>query len=144
MGHRRTDQREAILAVLRQTDGPLTVHEILTRALTQAPGLGIATVYRTVRLLEADHLIRSVLLSDGQSRYERADLADHLHFHCRVCDRVYDMPPDTAGSLPRPADLPVPDGFRVDRQELNLYGICSGCDDAEDARGGAGNGASAS
>lgn len=129
--------------MLRGAHGPLTVQEILDRAVAAAPGLGIATVYRTIRLLEAEALIRGVLLSDGQPRYERSDLDEHLHFHCRVCDRVYDMPSPTAGGLPPlPAPTDLPTGFRVDRRELNLYGVCSDCDDEEEDLPAAGAGES--
>ncbi|MFW5652557.1 MAG: Fur family transcriptional regulator [Planctomycetota bacterium] len=129
IGHRRTEQRNAILAVIRRASGPLTVNEIHQAAVTFAPGLGKATVYRTIRLLEEEHLLQTVVLSDGQSRYERADLDEHSHFHCRVCDRVFDVsapPPE-----PEPVQRSIPDGFKVDRSEMNLYGVCSTCDDAD-------------
>jgi Fur family transcriptional regulator, ferric uptake regulator len=123
LGQRQTQQREAIVEVIRAAGGPLTVHDILDRAQTSVPGLGIATVYRTVKLLlEADR-VKTVILPSGETRYEAAGLGHHHHFHCRNCDEVFDLE-----SCP----VQVPAGryegrFVVDDHELTLYGTCPAC-----------------
>lgn len=123
LGQRHTQQRDAILDVIRGSAGPLTVQEILKSAKRGAKGLGIATVYRTVKLLLDSHLIHPVTLSDGQTRYEAANLGHHHHFHCRSCRRVFDM--DFCGvQLPNKA---LPKGFKIDDHELTLFGTCPDC-----------------
>jgi len=51
LGQRQTRQRDAIFGVIQDAAGPLTVAEIHSRGQETVPGLGIATVYRTVKLL---------------------------------------------------------------------------------------------
>jgi len=123
VGERNTAQRAAITQAIRGAAGPLTVDEIHERARRQQPNLGIATVYRTVKLLlEADE-IQTVVLPDGQTRYEAADLAHHHHFRCRVCGRVYDL----EGCPVELADHALPEGFEVEDHELTLIGTCARC-----------------
>ena len=123
IGHRKTSQRDAILRVIQRARGPLGVQEILHRAKRGVPSLGIATVYRNIKLLLESGQIRAVTLSDGQTRYEAAGLCHHHHFHCRVCDQVFDLE-HCPVSIGKHA---VPAGFRVEDHELTLHGVCPGC-----------------
>jgi Fur family transcriptional regulator, ferric uptake regulator len=124
LGQRRTRQREVIAAVIREAKGPLTVAEILQRAQTEIPGLGIATVYRTLKLLQDAEQVETVILPTGETRFEAADLGHHHHFHCRACDQVYDL---SACPVTVPADRELGRGFLVERHELTLYGLCPAC-----------------
>jgi Fur family transcriptional regulator, ferric uptake regulator len=124
LGQRQTRQRDRIFQVIREAQGPLTVPEILDRAQQDLPGLGVATVYRTLNLLQEGDQIRTVILPTGETRYEMSDLGHHHHFQCRVCEEVYDLE-----SCP----VAVPDlsslgkGFVVEAHELTLYGVCPEC-----------------
>src|SRR5689334_4060499 len=82
LGQRQTRQRDAILKVLGEANGPLSTPEIFKLAKKVIP-LGIATVYRTINLLLAAKEIQSVILPSGETRYESADLGHHDHFQCR-------------------------------------------------------------
>jgi Fur family ferric uptake transcriptional regulator len=124
LGQRRTSQRDAIHRVIRESQGPLTVDEIHARAKRSAKGLGIATVYRTVKLLLDADEIAAVTLPDGQTRYEAADLGHHHHFRCRGCGKVYDF--DVCPLTLTGADA-LPQGFIVDGHELTLFGTCPSC-----------------
>jgi Fur family ferric uptake transcriptional regulator len=126
VGQRNTRQRETILSVIRAAQGPLTVDEIHRRAKRRVRGMGIATVYRTVKLLLEHEELQTVVLPDGQSRYESAHLKHHHHFRCRRCDQVYDL---SGCMLPIAAGTTLPQGFIVEDHEVTLYGICPKCGD---------------
>ena len=120
---RLTGQRRILREVFRLAERPLSPLEALTRARQLDANLGVATVYRTVKaLLEVGELV-IVPLASG-ARYERGDKAPHAHFHCRECDRLYDV----SGDKP---ELSAPQGFRLETQEIVLYGVCSSCTDQE-------------
>ncbi|MCC5829635.1 MAG: transcriptional repressor [Phycisphaeraceae bacterium] len=125
VGERRTSQREAITAAIRQSKGPLAVEEILHRARKMTRTLGIATVYRTLKLLTESGQVHALTLSDGQIRYEAADLGHHHHFHCRACGRVFDLPGCPIKRIEQ--DIPVPEGFQIEDHELTLNGLCAAC-----------------
>jgi Fur family ferric uptake transcriptional regulator len=124
LGKHRTRQRDVIARVIADAGGPLTVAEILDRAQREVEGLGIVTVYRTLKLLKQAGQVRTVILPTGESRYEPAGRGHHHHFHCRVCDEVFDV----AGChLRLPAGGEVSPGFVVDAHDITFYGTCPDC-----------------
>jgi len=123
LGQRRTSQRDAIQQVIVDSDGPLTVDDIHARAAAAVGTLGIATVYRTVKLLMTEGRIHSVSLPDQPLRYEQADLGHHHHFQCRGCGQVYDLE-ECPMALPKNRELA---GFLVEDHDVTLYGRCPQC-----------------
>jgi Fur family ferric uptake transcriptional regulator len=119
---RSTRQRAAILSAIERERRPLSPAEVLTGAKSEVPGLGTATVYRTLKTLVAEGVVVSVELPGQPPRYEPAGAKHHHHFRCRGCDRVFEVPgcPKGIGAL-------VPRGFELDGHELVLYGRCRGC-----------------
>ncbi len=123
MAH-RTRQRKAVQEVFDSADGPLLPEEILELAQPRCPTLGAATVYRTLRLLRERGAIREVVMPDQRVRFENVG-PHHCHFHCRVCDRVFDVPGcRTVGS---PRESRIPGGFRVEGRKVLLRGVCAVC-----------------
>ena len=119
---RNTRQRQAIRHVLAEADRPLGPQEILEASQVYAPGLGIATVYRTLKNLTNEGWLVSVELPGEPARYEIAGKAHHHHFRCRTCDRVYEI----NGCLSNLTQL-TPRGFRLESHEVVLYGVCTTC-----------------
>lgn len=123
-GQRQTRQRSTIYEVIRTAAGPLTVPEIHQRAQREVGGIGIATVYRTINLLQDEGLVQAVILPSGETRYELANLGHHHHFSCRSCEEVFDLP---ACPVEIPRNDVVEGGFVVESHELTLYGVCPAC-----------------
>jgi Fur family ferric uptake transcriptional regulator len=119
---RRTQQRRAIRRALAEADRPLAPREILAAATSRAPSLGIATVYRNLKSLLEEGWLRPVELPGEPARYELSDKAHHHHFHCRECDRVFEVDdcPDGVVEL-------APRGFHLESHEIVLYGLCRSC-----------------
>ena len=92
------------------------------RARAAVPALGMATVYRNLKLLVAEGAVQVITLPGESPRYEMRESAHHHHFQCTTCRRVYDVP-GCPGNLRRLA----PRGFRVDHHDVTLYGRCSDC-----------------
>ena len=120
--HRSTRQRDAIRSVIERAERPLLPNEVLEAARAAVRGLGIATVYRNLKLLLSEGKIQVITLPGDAARYEISGGAHHHHFQCTSCRRVYDVP-GCPGSLRRLA----PRGFIVDHHDVTLYGRCSDC-----------------
>lgn len=119
---RHTKQRAAIRDAIASASRPLLPQEILDVAHGQVPGLGIATVYRNLKALVEEGVLRVVDLPGQNPRYELAAHAHHHHFQCRHCHRVFDVhacPGDLAALAPA--------GFLVEDHEITLYGRCREC-----------------
>lgn len=123
---RRTLQREVIIQVLQESNGPLSVREIHARASKLAGSIGIATVYRALKSLQDSGQIEAIMpLSRGTS-YQCAPNTDHNHnhFQCRHCHRTFDL-----GVVPLriKAGTKLADGFLIEEYHTLLQGLCPDC-----------------
>jgi Fur family transcriptional regulator, ferric uptake regulator len=117
----QTTQRRTIRMVLETSPHPLAPHKILEAARATEPGMGLATVYQTLKFLLQAGTICSVEIS-GSTRFKQSGKTPHAHFHCRECGRLYDV------GLPQMVvRLPAPTGFKLDVQEVVLRGVCTEC-----------------
>ncbi|MCS7101725.1 MAG: transcriptional repressor [Burkholderiaceae bacterium] len=119
---RKTRQRAAIRSALEQAGRPLLPQEVLEAAQQEVPGLGLATVYRTLKAMVEEDALRVVHLPGENPRFELAQHGHHHHFQCTRCQRVFDLnacPGDLVQLAPR--------GFTVEDHELTLYGRCEEC-----------------
>lgn len=116
---RRSKNRDAILEILRSTKSHPSAEWVYQRLKEQLPEAGLATVYRNLKLLEEQGLVKRLSFTDGCDRYD-ADMGAHAHCRCTSCGRVLDMPaPEFATQLP--------DGFCECGREVIFYGTCRDC-----------------
>jgi len=124
LGQRQTRQRDAIFQVIEETSGPLPVDEIHQRAKKSLPNLGIATVYRALKLMLESRQVQQVNMPSGETRYESAHLGHHDHFQCRICRKVFDL---EKCPLKLKIGSTLPGGFVVEDHEMTLFGLCAKC-----------------
>jgi|SRR6185369_2920784 len=119
---RDTQQKRAIRSAIETAGRPMSPREVLDEALPLSPGLGIATVYRTLKSGVDGGWLTQVELPGEPPRYEATGKQHHHHFHCRSCDRVYEIEgcPDGLRAM-------TPPGFSLEAHEVVLYGLCATC-----------------
>lgn len=71
-GIRMTSQRQVIIGVIGDSEDHPDVDELYRRAVAEDSTISIATVYRTVKLLEEAGIIERLEFGDGRARYEEA------------------------------------------------------------------------
>ncbi len=123
---RTTRQRTAIRAVIEQAGVPLSPREILDAAKHECEGLGLATVYRTLKVLTDEGAILPVDIPGESPRFELAGKGHHHHFSCRGCGKVFEL----EGCCGHFTEL-TPRGFVLEGHELTLYGKCDACNAAD-------------
>lgn len=119
---RKTRQRDAIQKVFARVGRPLGPTEVLQEAQAEVPGLGIATVYRTLKSLVEDGQLALVEIPGQPACYEPSQMAHHHHFHCKACGKVFDVDGCLAG-----ISALAPKGFQVESHEIVFYGRCPAC-----------------
>ena len=72
-GLKTTQQREAIVDAFLRTSGHVALEDLLSQARRKHPGVGLATVYRTVKLLEEAGIAAARHFGPGQTLYEIAE-----------------------------------------------------------------------
>ena len=125
VGQRKTKQREIILALINQAPGPISVNEIAEQLSDKNITIGIATIYRTINLLEENKLIHCIRLQDAVQRYEKAGVPHHHHFHCEICDTVYDI--EGCYLHFHDKDQKIPEGHKITSHEITFRGMCKNC-----------------
>ena len=119
---RDTRQRQMIREVFQRYDRPLAADEVLELAQRKLAGLGMATVYRTIKALLDEGWLVPVEMLGAPPRYEIRGKAHHHHFHCLKCGRLLEL----NGCLERLGKL-IPSSFRVIDHVVLVYGFCGEC-----------------
>lgn len=106
-GHRITQPRKAVIEALCQVRHSLDANELLERAKKIHAGVGLATVYRTLDMLEQIGVVRKMQLDGSYHVVACGKSLDSLSPHLREmpqCDRACGRPAG-AGEDRRPARL---------------------------------------
>jgi len=125
-GLSQTAQRMAVLKIMIQADGPLSVGDILK--LTD-PGQKInkVTIYRILSSFRENRIIRELPTDRGGNLYEMACRHNpiHPHFYCKECRSMFCLPPIT---LSQALDwFAGPNAFRIDDVHVHFSGVCRKC-----------------
>ncbi len=123
-GQRVTSQRLVILRELRRRGRHASADQVLAAVSSDLPGISAPTIYATLELLVELGLARKIDVGTGVSLFD-GRTEPHQHTVCRRCGLVEDLDePFEVVSLIGAAEQ---HGFRVDRAEVVLSGLCRSC-----------------
>lgn len=120
-GLRMTDQRRTIAQVLEDADDHPDVEELYNRAAAQDPNISLATVYRTVKLLDESGILDKHEFGDGRARYETADRDHHDHLIDVNSGEVIEFVDAEIEELQERIAAKL--GYRLMGHRLELYGV---------------------
>jgi Fur family ferric uptake transcriptional regulator len=120
-GLRMTGQRRVIARVLSEAHDHPDAEELHRRAATIDPHISIATVYRTVRLLEESGILERHDFRDGRSRYEEMPDEHHDHLIDVQTGKVIEFHDDQIEELQRLVAEKL--GYKLVDHRLELYGV---------------------
>lgn len=112
-----------MLAALTESSRHLSAEELHRLAAKRSPGLGIATVYRSVKCLCGCGKAVEVKLGDGATVYEAASSRPHAHLVCSSCGSVLEAASPDLEKLV--AALAAKNSFSP--ASLELRGVCLDC-----------------
>lgn len=128
-GYKLTPQRRAIVDIIIRNEGNhLTTEELYDLVKVECPEIGLATVYRTVQLLEELGVVSKLDLNDGCYRYELVqENENHQHHHlvCSECGKVIEVQGDLLDVLEH--EIETKYNFKIKNHSVKFYGICSEC-----------------
>ena len=120
IGLRLTDQRRAVVSVLENARDHPNIQDLYERASQVDPNLSIATVYRTVKLLEELDILTKLEFGDGVARYEIADKNHHDHLIDLKTGKVIEFYDEEIERLQKKQAQKL--GYRLIGHRLELYG----------------------
>lgn len=128
-GYKFTNQRQYIFEVVTENEGKhLNSQEIYELVRQKYPEIGVATVYRTLTLLEEMGVIYGVDFEDGFRRYEiTKDDEEHRHHHliCLECGAIKEVEEDLLDTIEEV--ISKKNNFKVINHRVKFYGYCENC-----------------
>jgi Fur family ferric uptake transcriptional regulator len=122
---KNTSQRALIWGALLDSKGHPSVEEIRDSLLKQGHRIGLATIYRNIKILLQSGFIRQSKL-EGRTRYEPVvKQPNHLHFICNVCRSTVEFPSRRIENLLRQVTGEY--GFKERYSRYAILGICKSC-----------------
>ena len=121
-----TGPRQAILEVLRKHRRPLSNKDI--RARLARGDCDLATIYRSLHLLESIGLVKRFDFGDRVARYELVltdEEGHHHHLVCRCCAEVVEI--DECFPRQLEENIARRSGFRSVTHALEFFGVCPRC-----------------
>jgi Fur family ferric uptake transcriptional regulator len=120
-GVRLTEARRIILKVLANSDDHPDVVTLHQRVSRVDSSIGIATVYRTVKVLERIGLIEKHDFKEGRFRYELSTTVHHDHLIDLESDQVIEFRNDAIEKLQEAVAHSL--GYQLVDHRLELYGV---------------------
>lgn len=130
-GYRLTEPRRSLASLIADQDGHFTAANLVEAARQRRLGVGRATVFRTLEVLEDLGAVERLDLPSGEHAYVGCEPAHHHHVVCSGCGRTDGI--EDAGLRAVVADIARRTGYRVDEHRLELFGLCPACQRSEEA-----------
>ncbi|WP_027340096.1 Fur family transcriptional regulator [Halonatronum saccharophilum] len=125
--YKLTSQRKVILGVLLENKGEhLSAEEIYSIVKQEDPGIGLATVYRTLELFCELGITQQLTFDETCRRYELESEEDHHHhLLCVKCSKVMEFNDQILEDFEK--DLGKKYNFKVTEHKIKFYGYCEEC-----------------
>ena len=126
-GLKFTRQRELILKFLYENEGHFTPEDIYMLIKKKHPDvtIGIATVYRTLTLLEKEGIASSISFGVQGKKYELGEKEHHDHLICTKCGKIIEFFDDVIEQ--RQEAIAKKYNFQMLDHTMKIVGLCEAC-----------------
>jgi len=122
-----TNQREKILETLYYSEEHLTpeaLHQLIKEKYPEL-NAGIATIYRTLSMLEDNDIVSSLSFGAQGKKYELGAKDHHDHMICTTCGEITEFVDDIIEKQQH--IIADAHGFKMHDHSMQIYGICKKC-----------------
>jgi Fur family ferric uptake transcriptional regulator len=125
-----TKQRELILKFLYENEGHFTPEDIYMRIKKSYPDItiGIATIYRTLTLLENEGMASSLSFGAQGKKYELGLKKHHDHLICTSCGEIIEFFDETIEQ--QQEKIAANFNFKMTDHTMKIIGLCESCQEA--------------
>jgi len=127
-GYKSTSTRRVVVDLILRRAGYFTAAGLCEDTRLIAPGIGRATVFRTLDLLNELGLLEKVHLADGSHRYTICQSQRH-HLICASCGSASFFEESSLSDLLQ--QLAQRTRFQIRGHRLEVFGVCEKCQTTE-------------
>ncbi|MBN1803702.1 MAG: transcriptional repressor [Sedimentisphaerales bacterium] len=119
-------QREQILDIFLKTEKHPTINDLYDLVRKKHPQIGLATVYRTMRVICNAGLARETDFGGGIRRFEhKYKHQRHHHLVCLKCGNIIEITSGKIEEIQR--QLAKKHGFTIVKDTMEIFGNCRTC-----------------
>jgi Fur family ferric uptake transcriptional regulator len=132
-GLRVTHPRRVILETMLDAKKLLSAEDIYMQIKEKTPGIGLATIYRNLVVMNEMGVITKYDFGDDKARYEITDTRTNKQViviceNCRRIEKHIAITGDETALINRLTESAISSfGFCITRQIVELHGICPDC-----------------
>ena len=125
-GGKRSTKRDRIVSTFLRQQGHLSADDLVEVLRRSDPGIGRATVYRTLQWMVGAGIARKVDFGEGRSRFEPSyGHPRHFHLICTTCHRSSEFLSSDVESLME--EIASARNFATEHSIVQIYGVCEEC-----------------
>ncbi|MCS7052035.1 MAG: transcriptional repressor, partial [Thermomicrobium sp.] len=125
-GYALTPGRRVVVETLADRETTFTASEVVSWVDQVDPGIGRATVFRTLDLLLQVGVLDRIHSDDGSHGYAVCVTPEHHHhLVCRNCNRVILIQDCDVEDVSK--RIAQQHGFTVERHQMEIFGLCPAC-----------------
>jgi Fur family ferric uptake transcriptional regulator len=125
-GGKRSSKRERILSTFLRQEGHLSADDLFDLVRREHPGIGRATVYRTLQWMVDGGIARKVDFGEGRSRFEPTYRHPrHFHLICKTCHHSSEFLSSDVEALID--EIAIARNFKADQTVVQVLGTCEAC-----------------
>ena len=121
---RQSRQRRVVFEIVERSRSHPTAHQVFDRARRRLPSISLGTVYRNLRRLAEQGLLKENKIGNRPTRFE-VFRQRHYHIWCVECGRLEDLTLPYQDALDRRVQRLV--RYRLRDHQIEFYGICPDC-----------------
>ncbi|WP_341846377.1 transcriptional repressor [Streptomyces regalis] len=123
---RPTRQRSALVEALANCHDFVSAQDLYARMTADGTRIGLTTVYRGLRDLEAADAVDVIQASAGERLYRWRPTDEHRHYLiCRACGSSRPVDSEVVEEWAR--RIAADSGFAAVEHTVELTGVCTGC-----------------
>jgi len=123
-----TEQRNILFSFLQSNPDKMFTAKQIEEALCKQ-NISRSAVYRNLSELENTGKIKRCTKAGKRETFyqffDTTNCKNHIHLSCTKCGMIFHLENKTAESLI--SDVANNEGFKIDKGETTLYGICKTC-----------------
>ncbi len=119
---RESKQRDVVYKVVHESYDHPDAETVLLRCKELMPTINLATVYRNLKMLSSEGLIKKISLTSGD-RFDTTTVS-HAHFKCNKCGKFFDIQEIPLDKIENSYYNGVGE---ISSAEIILLGVCIDC-----------------